>query len=238
MVQCILQAVGDVTHNVPFDGRSGRPPLRSGILHRLRRGSYQLPVMPAGRETRFALPAPLRSHPLASQDRLGLFRFAEYHSGAMLTGSCFCLWQNHLVATLQPRRAFAHSRHLRCRTWRIGNGTGNPSPTRIVKWWREYGKSKMSSRYEVRDLCSNNYSRVIAMPLFSMKRFLSLAATGMTKPLHRKRSPSLSQGRQREVKRRFTLAAFRYGGHSHTVVTCGGGHGETATGGDKPRPYG
>ena len=33
------------------------------------------------------------------------------------------------LARIQPRRAFAHSRHLRCRTWRIGNGTGNPSPT-------------------------------------------------------------------------------------------------------------
>ena len=31
------------------------------------------------------------------------------------------------------------------------------------------------------------------------------------------------------VERRFALAASRYGGHSHTVATCGVGHGEPAT---------
>ncbi len=36
--------------------------------------------------------------------------------------------------------------------------------------------------------------------------------------------------------RRFALAAFSRGGHSHTVVTFGAGHGEAATGRRGRRP--
>ena len=43
------------------------------------------------------------------------------------------------LGRIQPRRPFAHSRHLRCRTWRSGNGRRNASPTEFIQKFRYVG---------------------------------------------------------------------------------------------------
>ena len=43
-----------------------------------------------------------------------------------------------------------------------------------------YTEQALSSQYAVRNLCSNSYSRIIAVKLVAVRRFLSLSAFGMT----------------------------------------------------------
>ena len=108
------------------------------------------------------------------------------------------------LGRLPLRRPFAHSRHLRCRTWRIGNGRRNPalpwppsitaairtqSPPAVsdtAKRQREaerlpYGldistKQSIVILNAVKDLWCCKHGRIIALQIIAEQRFFSHAA--------------------------------------------------------------